>query len=174
VQRIGSRLGKNLDSPVTDTVEFGGEGILVDANLADGRLGRQRPAGKSVNVNLPAVGTGRGSGQSRQFVGKLVGIVGESIQVRTLEDDGAGVAAGLHVDHGRLIGNRYALLLNLHGHGNVHTLDLTGRKLNGRRSKGSEARIGSLHKVAAGTSGRSQHRRQPSPRWPWPPGCPPR
>ena len=44
-----------------------GEWILIDADLTDGRFRRELPASKSVNVNLPAVGPGRGAGQGLEF-----------------------------------------------------------------------------------------------------------
>ncbi len=100
VQLVGAGLGENLDAPVAQPVELGGKGILVDANLADRRLGRKLPAAEAVDINLPAVRSSRGSGQRRQLVGQFIGIVGERVQVLALEDDGAGVAAGLHVDRG--------------------------------------------------------------------------
>ena len=41
VQHVGSRFGQNLDAPVADAVELRRKRILIDADLADRRLGRQ-------------------------------------------------------------------------------------------------------------------------------------
>src|SRR5208282_5917185 len=46
---VRSRLGENLDASVAQLVVLGGERVLVDANLTDGRLGRELAGGKSVN-----------------------------------------------------------------------------------------------------------------------------
>ena len=149
VQLIGSRLGENLDAPIAQPVEFSRKGILVDANLANRRLGRKLPAAEAVDVDLAAVGSGRGSGQRRQLVRQFIRIVGERVQIRALEDDGAGVAAGFHIDGWRFVGDLHALLLCLDGHGNIHPLHLAGRQRNRGRLEGSEAREAGLHNVAA-------------------------
>ena len=97
VQYIGSRFGENLDASVADMVEFGGKGILVDANLADGRLGRERAASEAVDVNLAAVRSGCRPSQRRQFVRQLIRIVRQRVQVLAFKNDGAGVAARLRL-----------------------------------------------------------------------------
>ena len=53
--------------PITELVVFRGERILVDADFADGSLGRKLTAGEAVDINLPAVGSGRGAGQRLQL-----------------------------------------------------------------------------------------------------------
>src|ERR1019366_7652822 len=68
VQLIRSRLGQYLDAAVAEFVVFGGKWILIDANLADCRLGGQLPAAEAVDVNLAAVRPGRRSCQRSQFV----------------------------------------------------------------------------------------------------------
>jgi len=60
VQLVGSGLGKNFDAPIAQAVELRREGVLIDANLANRRLGRQLPAAEAVDVDLPAVGSCRG------------------------------------------------------------------------------------------------------------------
>ena len=78
---VGSRLGENLDAAVAELVEFGRKRILVDANLANGILGRQRAAGESVDVDLAAARSGGWAGQGLQIGLQIVGIVGERIQI---------------------------------------------------------------------------------------------
>src|SRR5208283_1980603 len=51
VYLVCSRFGKDLDPSVTELVVLCGEGILVDTNFPDGRLGRELSGGKSVNIN---------------------------------------------------------------------------------------------------------------------------
>ena len=45
MQLVGARLGEHFDASVAQLVILGRKRIAVDANLADGRLGRQLPAG---------------------------------------------------------------------------------------------------------------------------------
>ena len=60
---VRARLGQDLDPPITQRIVLRGKRILVDANFADGRFGRQFTASKSVNVDLAAVGSRRRSGK---------------------------------------------------------------------------------------------------------------
>ena len=125
MQRVGSGLGENLDAPVADLVELGGKRILIDANLADRRLGRQLPAGESVDVNLPAVRARRGAGQRGQFVRQLVGIVGQGIEVAAFEHDGVRVGAGLGAyRRPALVRDHHLLLGSLDRHLDVDVLGL--------------------------------------------------
>ena len=94
-QLVGARLGENLDAAEAQPVEFGGKGILVDADLADGFLGRQLAAAETIDVDLPAVGTGAGAGQRLQRVGKIVGIVRQRLQVVALDHQRGGVVVRL-------------------------------------------------------------------------------
>ena len=64
---IRTQLGKNLDAPVAEFVILRRERILVDADFANRGFRRKLPAGKTVNVNLTAIGPGRGSGERLQF-----------------------------------------------------------------------------------------------------------
>ena len=132
MQRVGSRLGEYLDASVAELVELRGKRILVDANLTDGGFGRQLAAGESVDVNLAAVGSGRWAGQGRQFVGELVGIVGERIEIATLEHEGAGIGAGLGADRRRsFVGDDHLLLGLLDSHLDVDVFRLACAELNG-------------------------------------------
>ena len=58
MELVGTGLRKDLNSAVAKLVEFGGEGIGVDANFADGRLWRQLSAGEAVHVDLIAARSG--------------------------------------------------------------------------------------------------------------------
>src|SRR5215469_12010324 len=86
MQFVASRLGKDLDSAITQALVLGGKGILIDANLANGRFGRQLASGETIDVDLAAIGPGRGPGERRQFRLKFVGVVGQRFQVFSLDD----------------------------------------------------------------------------------------
>jgi len=55
VQLVGAGLGEDFDAPVAEAVKLRRVGVLIDADLADRRLGRQIPAREAVNVNLAPV-----------------------------------------------------------------------------------------------------------------------
>ena len=84
--------------PKPEPVVFGREGILVDADFADGFLGRKLAAAEAIDIDLAAVGAGAGSGQRLQRVGQIVGIVGQRGQVFALDHQGGGVVVRLHAD----------------------------------------------------------------------------
>ena len=58
VELIRAGLGENFDTAVAQLVEFRRERILVDADFANGILGRQCSAGKSVDVDLASTRPG--------------------------------------------------------------------------------------------------------------------
>jgi len=59
---IGPGLGEDLDAAVSERVEFRCKRIGIDADFANGLLGRQLAAAEPVDVNLAAIGTrGRAS-----------------------------------------------------------------------------------------------------------------
>ena len=149
MQLVGARLGEHFDASVAQLVILGRKRIAVDANLADGRLGRQLPAGESVDVNLPAIRSGCGPGQRLQLAGQLIRIVRQGVQILALDDDGVRVAAGFHIDRGQLVGHHHALLRHFDGHGNIHALDLPGCKRNRRGLKRGESAGAGLHNIAA-------------------------
>src|SRR5580698_8699997 len=60
---VGAGLGEDFDAAVAELVVFGGERVLVDANLADRRLRRELAGGESVDIHLAAVRSGGGSGK---------------------------------------------------------------------------------------------------------------
>ena len=80
-QLVGAGLGQNLDSAETEPVVLGGKRVLVDANLADGFLGRQLAAAEPIDVDLAAVGAGAGTGQGLERIGQVVGIVRQRFQI---------------------------------------------------------------------------------------------
>ncbi len=63
VKFVGARLGEDLDAPIAQLVVFGGKGILVDANFANGFFGRKLAGRKAVDIKLSAVGAGGWSSQ---------------------------------------------------------------------------------------------------------------
>ena len=126
VQFVGSGLGENLDAAVAKAVVFGRKRILVDANLANGGFRRKLTAGKSIDVDLPAVRTGCRTGESRQFVLQLIGIVGKGVEILTLDDDGAGIGVGGGADGGVLRLDFDLLLLDLNLECGVDAFHLAG------------------------------------------------
>src|SRR5262249_17784052 len=66
----------------------------------DGRLGRKLSTGEPVNVDLPAIGTGRWAGKRLQFRLEFVGIVGQRVQVLTADDHRACVVVRIYADLG--------------------------------------------------------------------------
>src|SRR5882672_9315696 len=62
VKLVGPRLGEDFDSAVAELVEFRRKRILVDADLANGLLGRKLASAESVDEDGAATRTGGGSG----------------------------------------------------------------------------------------------------------------
>ena len=78
VEVVAAGLGEDLDSAHADAVVLRGEGILVDADFADRGLGGQAAAGEAIDVDLAAVGSGAGTGESGKIGRQIVGIVGRA------------------------------------------------------------------------------------------------
>ncbi len=110
---VGAGLGEDLDASVTELVEFRGEWVLVDSYFADGGLGRELPAGKSVDVDLASVGAGRRPGERVQLILQLIGIVRERVQVFALDHDRARVVIRAGIEARTLI--RHCDLLLIYG-----------------------------------------------------------
>src|SRR6202012_1999207 len=51
MQFVCAGLGQYLDTPIAGSVILGGEGVLVDDDGTDRRLGRQLPSGQPLNKN---------------------------------------------------------------------------------------------------------------------------
>ena len=116
---VAARLGKNFDAAETELVVFGGEGVLIDANFADGFLGRELTAAEAVDVNRAAIGSGAGPGERLKGVGEIVGIVGERGQIFAAQHQRGGVVIGFHAEScSGLLGDGNLLLL-----GGQHQLD---------------------------------------------------
>ena len=108
MELVGAGLGEDFDAPVAQLVVLRRKWVLVDADFADRRFWRKLAAGKSIDIDLPAVGACRRTGQRIEFVLQLVGIVGKRIQILALDDDGSRVAVRTGADTGGV-----ALYLNL-------------------------------------------------------------
>ncbi len=125
---VGTRLGEDLDAAIAQLVVFRREGILIDANLTNRRLGRNLAAGETIDVNLAAVGADRRTGKSLQVGGQIVRIVGQGIEVFALQYDLRGIAVIGNVERARgpaLIGYVQVLLLDQDGKCNIGFLRLT-------------------------------------------------
>ena len=72
---IRAWFGEDFDAAVTQPVVFGGKRILIDADFANGSLGRKRAACKTIDVNLAAVRACRGASERLKFGLQLVGII---------------------------------------------------------------------------------------------------
>ena len=85
MQLVGAGLGEDLDTPISKFVEFRREWILIDTNLANGRLGRKLSAAESVDVYLAAIGASRRPGKCRKFIRQLIRIIRQRIQILVLQ-----------------------------------------------------------------------------------------
>src|SRR5579864_324071 len=83
---VAAGLGEDLNAAVAELVILRGKRVLVDANLANGRLRRKRAASESIDVNLTAVGTCGRAGERLQFRLKLVGVVRERLKILSLDN----------------------------------------------------------------------------------------
>src|SRR4030095_3936194 len=68
-----------------------------DAYFANRFFRRHAPAGETINEDLSAVGTGRGTGHCLCCGGERVRIVGKNIQIRSLQYQRVGVVFGIRV-----------------------------------------------------------------------------
>ena len=89
---VRARLGEDLDAAEAEFVVLGRKRVLVDANLADGFLGRKLASAEAVDVNGAAVGTRGRAGQGLQIGGEVVGVIGERFEVGPAQRQGAGIA----------------------------------------------------------------------------------
>ena len=141
----------DLDTPVADAVELGGEGILVDADFKDRGFGRNLATREPIDVNLAAVGTRGRAGQRLQFVLEFGGIVGECVKSAALQDRGAGRLIGIDADPVILPGDRNLLLLDGDGQRQIQLLHLAGGDGNVLDFEGREPLGGGGYGVRAGS-----------------------
>src|SRR4029077_10222368 len=73
---VGAWLGKDFNAAISQLVVFRGKWILINPDLADGRLGRQLAGGESINVHLATVGSSGGPGERFEIGLQLIRIVG--------------------------------------------------------------------------------------------------
>jgi hypothetical protein len=81
VQFVGAGLGQYLDTSITRGVILSGEGILVDDDGADRRLGRQLAAAEAIDEDLASAGARSGTRQRRELVRQFVRVVGKGVEV---------------------------------------------------------------------------------------------
>ena len=92
VELVGAGLGEDFDHAAAGVgVVAGGVGVLIDADLADGVLGRQASIGEAVDVHRGRVAAGDGL----KFLLQEAGLGGQIVQVATLEDDRVAVLVGV-------------------------------------------------------------------------------
>src|ERR1041385_6516726 len=129
VQLVCAGLGEDLNPAKAHAVILRGEWVLVDADFADGRFGRKLAAGESVNVNLPAVGSGRRTGQRLEFGLQLIRIVRERVKIFAADHHAAGVIvrAGAHL--GGVTLHLDVFFLDQDHHRDVELLHLAGDDL---------------------------------------------
>ena len=116
---VGTGLREDLDAAEADAIELGGVGVLIDADFADGRFGRDAAAGEAVDENLTAVGSGTGAGEGLELLRELVGVVGEGFQLFGTEDEGTGVLLGIGGDSTLLVLDLQGLRVGGQGEANV-------------------------------------------------------
>ena len=110
---VAAGFGEDLDAAHADAVVLRGEGILVDADFADGGFGGQAAAGETVDVNLPAVRPGAGAGEGGQVSREVVRVIREGVQVRAAHDERVGIRRRIdfHLDGLTGIAHGYALFV---------------------------------------------------------------
>ncbi len=150
MELVGAGFGEDFDAPVAQFVVLRRKGVLVDADFADRRFWRKLPAGESIDINLPAAGACRRTGQRIEFVLQFVGIVGERIEIFALDDDGSGVAVRTGADAGGIA--LYLNLLLFHGQLQNHVLHgrLAAGNLDAIEREQGESLCGDGERVAPG------------------------
>ena len=123
---IRSRFRQDFDAAVTKFVVFGGKGILIDSNLADGGFWRKLPGGEAVNVDLTAVRTGGRTSESLEFRLQFVGVVGKRLKILALHDHRSSIVRRIDIDSGGGIGNLHFFLFDLDDQPNIQLLCLPG------------------------------------------------
>ena len=144
---IQARFGEDFDAAITQPIVFGGKRILVDANFANGSLGRECAAGKSVDIDLAAVRAGRWAGKRLKFGLQLIGIIRKRFEVLSLHNHHTGVVRRSNVDIRGGIRNLHFFLFHLNEERNIQSLNLPGKDLDIFLRENSEALRHGLHGV---------------------------
>ena len=82
LELVGAGLGEDLDPAETNLIEFGREGILINAYLPDRFLRRKPAARKAIDKDLSSARSGGRTSQSLQVREQVVRIVGQSVDFR--------------------------------------------------------------------------------------------
>src|SRR5437763_325781 len=109
---VSTWFSEDLNASETDAIELRRKGIAVDADLANGGFRRKLPAGKTVNVDLPAIGTCGGAGKSLKIRLQLIGIVRKRVEVFTFQNNGTNAAGRGNINRVRIVFHRDLLLLD--------------------------------------------------------------
>jgi hypothetical protein len=151
VEFVGTGLGEDLDAAIAEAVVLRGEGILIDADFADGGFGRELAAGESIDVNLAAIGTCGGAGERGELVLQFVGIVGERVEIFAFDNDGAGIGVGSSADGSVLGLDLDLLLLHLNLKGGVEIFHLAGGDDDAGHAIRGKSRSSNPHAVGTGS-----------------------
>ena len=113
MQFVGTRLGEDLDAAKAQLVELRSVWILIDANLTDRGFRRKLAGREAVNVDLAARRSGAWTGKGGEFIGELIGIVRESVQIFALDDHAVCVCIRIDGNRGRIRVDVHRLLRHL-------------------------------------------------------------
>ena len=133
---IGAGLGEDLDPSITHLIVLGGVWVLVDADLANRRLGRHLASRKSVDIKLrrSVAGVAR---HALQLLQHLLAVIRHRRELRPLQYDRIGVV-GRVVDR-IVLTDLHLLLLRLNGEFYLYRSLLMCGQHNGGDRRRSEA-----------------------------------
>ena len=101
VKLLRAGLGENFDSSVSELVVLRRKRILINADFANGSLGREGPGGKAVYIDLTAIRTCGRTGKRLKFGLQLIGIVRKSFEILALHHHHSGVVRRSNVNFRR-------------------------------------------------------------------------
>lgn len=84
VELVAARFGEDLDAAQAERIILCREGILVDTNFADGRLGRKAAAGEAVDVDLRGMPAFASSHSEKLFLQVIIA-GGEHVEIAAVE-----------------------------------------------------------------------------------------
>ncbi len=120
---VGSGLGEDFDAAVSELVVLGGERVLVNADFANGRFGRELTGGEAVDVHLltplgPTDGpTSRAyRSDQQQFIGIVEAELPGSLPEITIAP---ALFRRIHVDGRRSVGDLNLLSLDFDRHRHI-------------------------------------------------------